>query len=122
MAIFADGISEVYSDVQAAGPIQVPLDVGSLANGVDVGISSSRFRYFDNSEFNVVVRGLRGCTSVVVVSRLGEFRSRDFAAPDRLMTSSSIGVYATHFWEGPSFNGPDASFTSDVLNYFRYVA
>lgn len=64
----ADGIAELYSDVKSASnTIQVTLDTTTLR-----GISSSRFSYFDASELNIMVRGLRGCTSIVVVSRLGE--------------------------------------------------
>lgn len=68
-----DGASDLYSGVQGSSPVQVPLDQEGIGgSGIEVGIPSSRFRYFDKSEFNVVVRGLRGCTSVVVVSRLGK--------------------------------------------------
>jgi hypothetical protein len=63
-----DGIAEFYSEVAGASDTTV---VSEDNVGVTM-ISSSRFKYFDNSELNILVEGLRGCTSVVVVSRLGK--------------------------------------------------
>jgi hypothetical protein len=64
----ADGIAEFYSEVAGASDTTVV----SEDNVGQTEISSSRFKYFDNSELNILVEGLRGCTSVVVVSRLGK--------------------------------------------------
>lgn len=62
------------------------------------GWSSSRFGKFEDAEFNVMVVGLRGCTSVVVVSRQG--------------------VWASHFWKGPGFNTLE-NFKTDILDYMK---
>ena len=64
----ADGIAEFYSEVAGASDTTVV----SEDNMGQTEISSSQFKYFDNSELNILVEGLRGCTSVVVVSRLGK--------------------------------------------------
>jgi hypothetical protein len=118
-SLYVDGISELYSEVRgAANTIQVPHDQTTLR-----GISSSRFSYFDASEFNLMVQGLRGCTSIVVVSRLGKLPL--VLSPIRhCLKLSIIGAYVTHFWEGPTFNndGPSATFTADVIDYLQYVA
>lgn len=54
---------------------------------------------FDEQEHNIYVTGLVGCTSVIVVSRLG--------------------AWASHFWETPSFSftGENDRFQADVLDY-----
>jgi hypothetical protein len=91
---YADGIAEIYNDVRvASNTLSVELA------GVFVGVSSSQFTPFDEAEHNIYVEALRGCTSVVVVSRLG--------------------AWASHFWEGPSFISGDTKFTADVLDYLR---
>jgi hypothetical protein len=64
----ADGIAEFYSKVTGALDMTMVLE----DNVGQTEILSSRFKYFDNSELNILVEGLRGCTSVVVVSRLGK--------------------------------------------------
>ena len=67
----ADGPGDFYDDFRkATGTITVSEDTTGFKN--TVGIPSSRFKYFDNSEFNILVQNLHGCTSVVVVSRLGK--------------------------------------------------
>jgi hypothetical protein len=72
----ADGISDFYSTVRGESNTNtVPLDQTNVAGSVaEVGISSSRFYYFDTKELNVLVGGLRRCTSVMVVSQLGKSR------------------------------------------------
>lgn len=102
------GILTLYSDVRESDiTIAVPLDQAPVAGSViEIGVSSSRFTYFDNAEHNILVEGLVGCTSVVVVSRLG--------------------AWASHFWEAPSFrdqnNGQGTDpFVLDVLDYMQYV-
>ncbi|EME81801.1 uncharacterized protein MYCFIDRAFT_78767 [Pseudocercospora fijiensis CIRAD86] len=69
-------------------------------NAGQVGLSSSRFRYFDASETNIYVTGLAGCTSILVVSRLG--------------------AYISHLWE-PSFTEPGGppNFQADVIDYLN---
>lgn len=75
------------------------VDLASSRGIGAVGVSSSQFVAFDNSEHNIYVSGLEGCTSVIVVSRLGAF--------------------ASHHWETPSFSftGPNDQFQADVINY-----
>lgn len=72
---YYSGIPELYSTVGSlSNTIKVPLDTGAVSGSViQEGISSSRFTAFDNAEHNILVQYLQGCTSVVVVSRLGEF-------------------------------------------------
>lgn len=114
-----DVIAELYDEVKdAANTIQVPHDQTTFR-----GISSSRFSYFDASEFNIMVQGLRGCTSIVVVSRLGKL-PLVLSVIRHCLKLSIIGAYVTHFWEGPAFNinGPGATFTADVIGYLEYVA
>lgn len=69
----AENIAEFYEDV--AGTNTNPNPDTIVVSEDNVGlleISSSRFQYFASSELNILVKGLRGCTSVVVVSRLGK--------------------------------------------------
>ena len=89
-----DGLPDIFNEVQISqDTLKVELAQGT---GVDyfVGVSSSRFVAFDDQDHNIYVHGLRGCTSVIVVSRLGAF--------------------ASHLWEAPGFQ---SRFQSDVLNY-----
>lgn len=70
------GMAELYSTVGGAdNTLTVSLDDAPVAGGsgaITEGVPSSRTTYFDNAEHNILVQFLQGCTSVVVVSRLGE--------------------------------------------------
>lgn len=59
-----DNLFELYDDVRVSGPVIVSLDTGPVR-------SSSRYRVFTNSEFNIIVQELEGCTSILVVSHQG---------------------------------------------------
>ncbi|KAI9841870.1 MAG: hypothetical protein M1837_000340 [Sclerophora amabilis] len=63
--------------------------------GVTDGQSSALARRLGNQRYDMAVRGLYGCTSVVVVS--------------------NRGVYMSHFWEVPSFQDL-TRFRADVIN------
>ncbi|OBT55283.1 hypothetical protein VE04_04399 [Pseudogymnoascus sp. 24MN13] len=91
----ADVISEYYDMINSVpGRVLITED-----NMGQLGISSSRFEYFDNSEHTIYLRSLRGCTSVIVVSRLG--------------------VYLSHLWE-PSFSlDVTADFQTGVIDYLN---
>lgn len=65
--------------------------------GLPKGISSSRFEPFVTDEFNMLVEGLRGCTSIMVVSRKG--------------------AWSSHLWESPAFT--TTRFQQDVIDYMR---
>lgn len=47
-------------------------EAASIGSQIQVGVSSSQFISFVGIERNNFVRGLQGCTSVIVVSRLGK--------------------------------------------------
>lgn len=61
------------------------------------GLTSSRFEPYLANEINILVQGLRGCTSIMVVSRQG--------------------AWASHMWESPGFT---VRFQEDVIDYMLY--
>jgi hypothetical protein len=94
--------AETYDDVEKSGnTLTVTLADGPVPGSAVArqGISSSQFTAFDEAEHNIFVKGLEGCTSVIVVSRKG--------------------AWASHFWERPSFTSGDAKFQSDVIGFLR---
>jgi hypothetical protein len=90
-----DGLPDLFNTVRTdmANTKVVQL---AVANGA--GASSSQFVAFDSGDHNIFVGGLEGCTSVIVVSRLGAFMS--------------------HYWENPAFEFTGAAdrFQADVLD------
>lgn len=84
----------VESEVESGKTRQLePIDNGKI---IPAGISNSRFEKFSASELNLIVAGLRGCTSIIVVSRKG--------------------AWVSHLWESPGFN---LAFERDVMRYLK---
>jgi hypothetical protein len=85
-------ISKLYNKVKGvANTIQVPHNKTTLHS-----MSSSQFSYFDTSKFNIMVQGLRGYTSIIVVSRLGKL-PLILSAIQYCLKLSLIRAYITHF-------------------------
>ena len=62
-------------------------------------LSSARTNPFERTPLRLFLTGLFGCTSVVIISEMG--------------------VWFSHHWEAPSFEGTDAQFEDQVLNVIR---
>lgn len=98
----SDGVAETYSEVKTNANTQtVELADGPVPGNAVArqGVSSSKYTAFDEAEHNILVQGLEGCTSVIVVSRKG--------------------AWASHFWERPSFTSGDAKFQADVISFLN---
>lgn len=96
-----DGLAAFYDNVESASDTVI-VEEGQTSDSIPQGISTSGFIPFANAEANILVAGLRGCTSVVVVNQ--------------------HGAYVSHLWEGPYFYATSSSmFQSGVLDYLRYA-
>jgi hypothetical protein len=98
----SDGVAETYGEVKTNANTQtVELADGPVPGNAVArqGVSSSKYTAFDEAEHNILVGGLEGCTSVIVVSRKG--------------------AWASHFWERPSFTSGDAKFQADVIGFLN---
>ncbi|GAB1198536.1 hypothetical protein APSETT444_007859 [Aspergillus pseudonomiae] len=73
-----------------------PLDLVQFNRGQSTDKSRTQQRKFGRQPFQIVTRGLIGCTVVTVVSRRA--------------------VYMGHYWEVPSW-GKKADFTRNVINF-----